>query len=159
MEKFIQYLHSFDTFLEELFHGYTLTTMNEEPTPTVENPDILLPWEGEENCRHNVRVICDLEGLLFAEKNALSQTVHCESNYNPACVHENIVNGKVSSTDFGIAQINDFWHIGTGKDFPSSQYVLENPEACIRWMCKQWLAGNSNAWVCHLKSLYLNYTP
>lgn len=127
--------------------------------PTTENPDVLVEWVGEENCRHNVRVLCDFEGLPFAEKNALSQTIHCESNYNPACVHPNMVGDTVASTDFGICAINDFYHIGPGKDFPNSQFVLDNPEACVRWMCKQWLAGNGKLWVCYLRNMYLNFTP
>ena len=124
----------------------------------VMNPDALLPWDTADNCRHNVRAICDLEGLTEVQKDNLSKTIHCESNYNPACVHPNTFNGKVSTTDYGICQINDYWHIGPGKDFPSSEYVLQNPEACVRWMCNQWKAGNANAWVCHSKGLFNNYS-
>jgi hypothetical protein len=129
-----------------------------EPVTPVVAQNLLL-WDTFENRRHSVRVICDEEGLTWQQKQDLSATVHCESDYNPACVHPNIVNGKVSSTDYGIAQINDYWHIGPGKDFPSKEYVLENPEACIRWMCRQWKAGNARAWVCYLKGLSTHYTP
>lgn len=131
--------------------------MPEPVTNLNPEPEVLL-WDTPENARHSVRIICDEEGLSFQDKEDLSRTVHCESNYNPACAHPNIVNGKVSTTDFGIAQINDYWHIGPGKDFPSSQYVLDNPQECIKWMCKQWKAGNSKAWVCKLKGLYLHYS-
>lgn len=127
-------------------------------TKTPMNPDTLTTWDTPANCRHNVRVIADLEGLTTQQKIDLSSTVHCESNYNPSCVHPNIVNGAVSSTDYGICQINDYWHIGPGKDFPSSQYVLQNPEACVRWMARQFKAGNARAWVCYLKGMYLNYS-
>lgn len=130
---------------------------NNVASATIPNPDALLPWTNQENCRHNVRAICDLQGLSEKMKNDLSSTVHCESNYNPACVHPNIVKGQVSSTDYGIAQINDYWHIGEGKYFPSSQFVLDNPQACIEWMCKEFLADNANAWVCHLKGMSLQY--
>ena len=125
------------------------------PTPNI---DTLVAWTGTENCRHNVRVLCDLEGLDEATKDALSQTIHCESGYNTQAVNKNMVNGKLSSTDWGICQINDYWHIGPGKDFESVDYVLQNPEACVRWMINQWKAGNANAWVCHLKGMYLNYS-
>lgn len=135
-----------------------LKAMETESVPPVVNVDTLVAWTGQENCRHNVRVLCDLEGLNEQQKDDLSSTVHCESNYYPACIHANLFNGKVSSTDYGIAQINDFWHIGEGKDFPSSEYVLQNPEQVIRWMCKQWLAGNGRAWVCYLKGLNKNYS-
>jgi hypothetical protein len=138
-----------------------LNLMEIESVPPVVSPasvDTLVPWTGKENCRHNVRVLCDLEGLTEAQKDDLSSTVNCESGYNPACVHPNIVNGKVASTDYGIAQINDYYHIGEGKDFPSSEYVLQNPEADIRWMCKQWLAGNGRLWVCKLKNMNISYS-
>lgn len=136
----------------------TIFLMETESVPPVVNVDTLVPWTGKENCRHNVRVICDLEGLNEEQKNDLSSTVHCESGYKPLCIHPNIVSGRTASTDFGIAQINDYYHIGEGKDFSSTQYVLDNPEACIRWMCKQWLAGNGRLWVCKLKNMNLNYS-
>lgn len=135
-----------------------LKAMETESVPPVVNVDTLVAWTGQENCRHNVRVLCDLEGLTVAQKDDLSSTVHCESDYNPKCVHPNVVNGKTASTDYGICQINDYFHIGEGKDFPSVEYVLDNPEACVRWMCKQWLAGNGRLWVCKLRNLNSNYT-
>ncbi len=121
------------------------------PDEPISPPITLAPprylWDTKDNCRHSVRVICDEEGLTVQQKNNLSATVH-----------PNIVNGKTSSTDFGIAQINDYWHIGVGKDFPSSDYVLNNPEACIRWMCRQFKADNAKAWVCYGRGLFHNYS-
>jgi C-type lysozyme/alpha-lactalbumin family len=125
------------------------------PQPSATPPAYL--WDTPANVRHSVRAICDEEGLTVDQKNALSSTVHCESDYNPKAIHPNVVSGKVGSTDYGLCQINDYWHIGPGKDFPSKDFVLDNPEKCVRWMCRQWLAGNANAWVCHLKGLYENY--
>lgn len=127
------------------------------PTPPIASPDTLEPWTDPISCRHNVRVICDQEGLTVKQKNDLSATVHCESNYNPACIHPNLVSGKVTSTDYGICQINDYYHIGPGKDFPSVQDVLDNPEACVRWMARQWKRGNGKLWVCYSKGLYRSY--
>ncbi len=137
-------------------------SMNQEPiTPPITiapNPDILVVWDTKENCRHNVRVIADFEGLTLNQKNFLSMTVHCESNYNPKCVHPNVVNGKTTSTDYGIAQINDFYHIGPGKDFPSVDFVLNNPEACMRWMARNFKNGHASLWVCASKGLYTQYS-
>ena len=127
-----------------------------QPIPP-ENPDVLVAWDTKENCRHNVRVICDLEGMTEQQKDDISKTIHCESDYNPNCVHPNYVNGQISSTDFGIAQVNSFWHIGPAKDFPSPEYVIANPEECVRWMCKNWKTG-ANMWVCHLRGLFEHYT-
>lgn len=139
-----------------------------EPSQTL---DTLVTWIGKENCRHNVRVICDLEGLIEAQKDDLSSTMNCESGYNTRIVMFNCENGFVNATqydpaihgevlskDVGICQINSYWHIGPGKDFPSEEYVLDNPEACVRWACKQWLAGNGRLWVCKLKNLNTKYS-
>lgn len=127
-----------------------------EPTPTPPPAPKYL-WDTPANVRHSVRVICDEMGLTVEQKNDLCATVACESGFNPKCIHNNIVQGRVTSTDYGIAQVNDFWHIGPGKDFPSVDYVLNNPEACIRWMCKQWKAGHARLWVCYAKNMYQQY--
>lgn len=134
-----------------------LKAMETESVPPVVNVDTLVAWTGQENCRHNVRVLCDLEGLTVKQKDDLSSTVHCESDYNPSCVHPNIVDGKTASTDYGIAQINDYFHIGTGKDFETIADAMD-PEKAIRWMAKQWLAGNGRLWVCKLKNMNVNYS-
>lgn len=133
----------------------------EAPTTSVnpkDDPDIILPWTTPENCRHNVRAICDLAGLSVKEKNLISQVVHCESNYNPHCVHENVVGGKVSSTDFGIVQVNDYWWIGKNKRFPTAQYVLDNPQECVEWMIERYKQGYLSNWVCYSKNLYVRYS-
>lgn len=158
----------FDTLLEEIFNGDKNTmippifpTVSTTPAPPVvaSNPDVLIAdWSNYANARHNVRVLCDLEGLTEKQKNDLSSTIHCESNYNINCVHPNVVNGQVSSTDYGICQINDWFHIGAGKDFPSVAYVMSNPEACVRWMCQMCKAGKLELWVCYLKNMYQNYS-
>ena len=161
-QKFIRMV---ENFLVNIHPSPTITPMTEpEETNQIEtqvpavNPDALLPWTSIENNRHNVRALCDLAGLSEADKNTISQVIHCESNYNPACVHPNIVNGITASTDYGICQINDFYHIGPNKDFETVQYVLDNPEACVNWMIKMFKAGELKLWVCYLKSLYENYS-
>jgi hypothetical protein len=74
------------------------------------------------------------------------------SNFNAAAIHINYSFTTagvrfVSSTDYGICQVNDYFHIGTNKDFSSAQYVLDNPEADIRFMCNYYQThGNLNAW-------------
>lgn len=116
-------------------------------------------WTDPVVARHNVRVIADQEGLTTNQKNLLSQTLHCESGYNVNCVHANLdKHGKVVSTDYGIAQINDFYHIGEGKDFPSVDYVMTNPEACVRWMAKLFKTGAARLWVCYSSNLYEKYS-
>lgn len=129
-------------------------------TPAVEAsvPSQGLLWDTIEHARHSVRVICDEEGLTWQQKEDLSSTVHCESGYIPHLIHPNYVQGKIQTTDYGIAQINDYWHIGPGKEFPSKDYVLNNPEACIRWMAREWKKGHARMWVCYDRNLFKNYS-
>lgn len=146
-----------------------VTNLNPEPidnqltTPT--EPIVKYPylWDTKENVRHSIRLICDEEGLTVAQKNDLSATLKCETGYKPLLVHDNVVNGVVETKDYGLCAVNDWWHIANsypnnpGKDFPSTQYVLDNPEVVMRWMCKQWKNGNAKAWVCYSRGLYKQY--
>lgn len=130
------------------------------PTDVPESP-VEAPkyrWDTVEAARHSVRVICDEEGLTVKQKNELCATVGAESGWQsyhlsgpmkgqPVKLENKDETGKVWSTDWGICQINDWYHIGPSKSFPSSKYVLDNPEACIRWMCKQWRAGRGSWWI------------
>lgn len=125
------------------------------PTPT---PAPRYDWSTPEAARHSLRVICDEEGLTVAQKNLMSQVVHCESGYNIHARHYNLVGGKVVSTDFSICQINDHYHIGPGKDFPSVEYVINNPEAQVRWMCTMVKEGKINLWVCASSGLFEKYS-
>lgn len=129
-------------------------SMNQETPITAPNPDALLPWDTPANCRHNVRAIADLEGLTLAQKDDLSRTLHCESNYNPRCVHPNIVNGKITSTDYGICQWNDWFH---GKEITPDE-ALNNPEKAVRLMCQYVRAGRISQWVCYSRGLYKEYS-
>lgn len=150
--------------------GANESTMNESIVPSepsispvvapgaaivpIPNPDALLPWTTPDNCRHNVRALADLEGLSEDQKNLMSQVIHCESNYNPACVHKNIVNGVVASTDNGICQWNDYYH---GSEITPDQ-ALNNPEMAVRLMCTYMKQGLIKEWVCFSKAMYLQYS-
>lgn len=128
-----------------------------EPLPEPLTPSVPAP----ETMQQMVRRVCKEEKLTLRESNQLFATIKCESNFNPQCVHPNIdeKTGIILSTDFGIAQVNDFYHIGPKKDFPSVQYVLDNPEACIRWMARLFKSGESGKrlWVCYSKGIYKQY--
>lgn len=142
---------------------YVPTTTQSSP---VEPPKLL--WDTVANAKHSVRVICDEEGLSWKDKNDLCATVGAESGWmsyyltgpkkgQPVKLENKDKTGKVWSTDWGIIQLNDYYHIGEGKSFPSPQYVLDNPEACIRWMCKQWKVGNANWWIAFKSGAYKSY--
>lgn len=127
--------------------------LSPKPTPM---PETLL-WDTVANIRHSVRVICDQEGLTVKQKNELCATVQAESGFKLTAKLENKKNGKTWSTDWGLAQINDHYHIGPGKSFPSVDFVLNNPEAVIRWMCKMWLQGHADWWVAWKSGAFRKY--
>lgn len=123
------------------------------PTPLMEK----YKWDTKENIRHSIRLICDKEGLTVQEKNELCATIQGESGFNLQAKNENKINGKVVSTDWGLCQINDYYHIGQGKSFPSVDFVLNNPEKVVRWMCKQWKLGNKNWWIAFKNGSYKKF--
>ncbi len=132
-------------------------------------------WDTPILARHSVRVIADEEGLNVEQKNTMCATIGGESGWNPKAKNENRDrNGKLLSTDWGICQINDYYHIGLGmilgaivpsyfgravigSAFPSVDYVLKNPEACVRWMCTQWKAGHRTWWIAYKNGSYKKY--
>jgi hypothetical protein len=124
------------------------------------NVDTLLPWTTRANCSHNVRVIADQVGMSVYDKNVLWACVRQESNFDTQAIHVNHDGkGNVLSTDYGIAQINDYWHIGDGKDFPSVDYVMQNPEADMRWMAKCFQNGQQNLWCSFSSGDYKKWLP
>lgn len=130
----------------------------EEPTSPVvkSNPDILNPdWSTQKNAYHNVRVLCDFAGLTFAEKNLICACIYQESRFKINALNNNKnAAGKILSTDIGICQINDFYHIGKGKDFPSVEYVLDNPRACVEYMIRCYEHGQLKMWVSFSSGAY-----
>lgn len=110
------------------------------PAPTIPPIDTIYPnWGNTVSAHHNVRVICDLEGLTYDQKQILTACVYQESGFkvNPKPnQNKDPKTGVVWSTDYGIVQVNDHFHIGEGKDFPSVDYVISHPEECLRWMCR-----------------------
>jgi hypothetical protein len=129
-------------------------------TPTADNPTVPLPkapellWDTPKNARHSVRVICDQERLTYAQKDTLCATVGAESGWKPRAVGKPNSNG---SRDWGICQINDSLWIGVGKTYPSTDYVLNNPEKCIRWMCYWWKKGKMNWWIAFKNGSYKRF--
>lgn len=101
--------------------------------------------------------VCKEKGLTRQQTNDVYNTVRCESGFNNEAINRNKdVNGNVRSTDYYLCQINDYWHIGPGKSFPSVQYVHDNPEAVVKWMCDLTLAGKLKLWVCYSGGYYKN---
>jgi len=96
------------------------------------------------------------EGLSEEMKKRIYKTIQCESNFNPNAKNENKDNGgNVRSTDWGICQYNDYYYIGIGRPIPSVHFALNEPEKCVRTMCKEFKAGRASHWECY-KKLYPN---
>jgi hypothetical protein len=125
------------------------------------NPDILNPdWSIPENAKHNVRVLCDLAGLTLYSKNVITACIEVESGFRIGATHDNRdALGNLLSTDYGICQINDFYHIGPDKDFPSVGYVMTHPQECVVWMIKMMQEGHLNMWVSYSSGAYKQFLP
>lgn len=112
---------------------------------------------------HSTRVICDEIGLSYQKKNTLCACIYQESRFltNPKPnQNKDPKTGKVWSTDYGIAQVNDYFHIGPGKEFPSVQWVLDNPEEIIRWMAGILeKTGRLQPWASYTSGAYLRWLP
>lgn len=141
-----------------------------EPFNTPPEPPILpevesnnqmteLEWSNPKTIRHSIRILCDIEGLSYKDKNDLCATIQAESNFNLYAKNENKKNGKLLSTDWGLCQINDYWNIGVGKPFPSVDFVLNNPEKVVRWMIGEWKKGENskNKWIAYKNKSYKRY--
>lgn len=133
------------------------TVPQDAPKPIEPVPVPLTPkyaWTTPSEARHSVRLICDEEGLTVQQKNDLSKTVHCESGYHTQAVHPNLYNGKLASTDRGIAQWNDHYHGGE----ITNDEAFNDPEKAIRLMCKYVKRGQLKLWVCYSSGLYKQYS-
>jgi len=117
-------------------------------------------FDTPKNAWHSVRVMCDDAKLNYAQKNEICATIYGESefNNNAVCRNKN-KKGEVTSSDWGICQINDYWHCGKGKTFPSSDYVVAHPEKAVMFMIKMYKAGQIDLWIAHKSKRYLKFIP
>lgn len=114
----------------------------EPPKPVEQAPMPTYNFDTPKQAYHSVRIICDEIGLTLDQKNILCACVYQESQFHnyvaPGVPTKNenkdLKTGQVWSTDYGICQVNDYWHIGKGKDFPTLDYVMHNPDKIVRWM-------------------------
>lgn len=129
------------------------------PQPNPIGVDVLYPtWDTPHNAYHNTRVLCDKAGLTLAEKNLICACIFQESRFDINAVNDNKnAQGKVLSTDYSLCQVNDYYHIGNGKDFPSVQYVLSNPEVVVRWMITMYKHGLLKLWVSYSSKAYTKW--
>lgn len=125
-----------------------------------EEPELLL-WDTPKHAWHAVRVMCDRSGLSFAQKYILCACVYQESEFwNVLPDGRPVMNDNGTSKDWGIVQVNDWWWIGTGKLYPSVQYVIEHPAECVQWMIDYYKAnGHLKRWSSYSTGAYKKWLP
>lgn len=89
-----------------------------------------------------VRRVCAEEGMTPEQTEIITAIIWAESGMNPKAEGKPNKNG---TRDWGLCQFNDgpknvppqkkYW-IGPKAPFPSVEYVLNNPEQCVRVMCR-----------------------
>ena len=114
-----------------------VTMPEQPPVPPPYVPD----WSTAKGAYHATRVMCDEMGLTFNQKEIVCGCIFQESRFLnyvkpgvPTTNKNRDASGNVWSTDWGIGQVNDYYHCGPGKTFPSVQYVLDNPDKVVAWM-------------------------
>ena len=125
----------------------------EELAPDTDPPLPEYFWNTPEVARHSVRLICDEEKLTVEQKNTLCATIGAESGWITTAVHKNIVNGRVTSVDYGICQWNNYFH---GKEI-SPEEAVSNPEKAVRLMCSYWRRDQRNLWMAYENGSYKKY--
>lgn len=134
---------------------------------TNEKPEVLL-WDTPKHTWHSVRVMCDNAGLSFTQKNIICACIWQESNFynylpNGKPVRgDNIRNGVVTSSDWGLIQVNDTkgWHIGPGLRYSSVQDVLDHPERGVAWMIQTMkTTGRLQPWASYTSGAYKKHLP
>ena len=114
-------------------------------------------WSTRETTRKSCRMVMDEFGLTWKEKDLLCAVIKGESAFDIYSKNDNKKNGKVLSTDWGICQINDFYHVGQGKSFPSVQYILDNPDECVRFMVRMYKLGHLDWWIAYRNGSWKKY--
>lgn len=115
-------------------------------------------WDTPEKARHSARMVMDTFGLKWEEKDLLCAVIMAESGFKNTAKNLNKnEKGETTSTDWGICQINDRYHIGEKGSFPSVEYVLDNPDKVVSWMIKMYKKGHLNWWCAFSNESYKKY--
>lgn len=122
------------------------------PVPVKEVPD----WFTPKGAYRATRVMCDEMGLTFAQKEIVCACIYQESQFdNKAVCLNRDRSGRVWSKDLGLVQVNNYFHCGKGKHFPSEQYVLDNPGEAVKWMIETMKkTGRLQPWVSYTSGAY-----
>lgn len=126
--------------LEAIKEKPQIPKVEPKPEPKPEPPK-------PESMQEMVLRVAGEEKLTAEMKEKLYQTIKCESNFDPKAVHVN----RNGTSDYGICQYNSYWYIGRDKPIPSVEVALNDPEFCVRVMCKMWKRGRQRDWICYRK--------
>lgn len=136
-------------------------------------------FDSQQNAKHTVRVICDemlplernvlIDGKMYLPKDVIYACIEQESDFynylpsgNPTVCHNKNAAGVVTSSDWGICQINDTkgWYIGPAPlPFPSVEFLLANPELAVRFMIKMYKGGQLDKWVSYSSGAFKQFLP
>lgn len=129
-----------------------------QPIPTPEIIPIPYLWDTPEKARKTVEIMCQERGYTAYEISLLCAVIEAESGFkNSATNHNRNNTGEITSTDWGICQINDRYHIGKGLDFPTHEYVVANPEKAVEWMMDRFEEGHITWWSAYQNGSYKKY--
>lgn len=181
IERFITWLYGAPVSSDDNFTVPSYPNLPDTPleAPVVaqdesivaETVSVPLLWETPKQAWHSTRVLCDemglplrktvlINGVKYFPKDEVCATIYGESEFKngAVCINKD-KNGKETSRDVGLCQWNSYWHCGKGKTFPSTAYVVANPEKAVRKMIEFYKAGNINLWVAHKSGRYAQFVP
>lgn len=153
-------MYRFGPFLDKIEEMPSTDNLSEIKleTPPVVPPEGTLLWDTPQHAFHSTRVLCDELGLNYDQRDELCATIYGESEFDNRAVCKNRnTQGEVTSIDVGICQWNSYWHCGDGKTFPSTDYVVANPEKAVRKMIAFYKNGQINLWVAHKSGRYAQF--
>lgn len=158
--SFLQRLIGIEGVTASTPEDITTTTMEIPPvTPEIApvSPDsIVYEWDTPQHNYHNIRVLCDEADLTVEEKNLICECIYQESQFINSAKHENKdASGQILSTDWGLCQINDYYHcLPHGTPFESAQYVVNHPSAAVQFMISMYKNGGLKQWVSFSSGAY-----
>ena len=161
--------------------------MNEPPTAPIQNvsntpaPTPITPsssdsgasqvllWDTPKHAYRSTRILCDkaglslaktvnVDGILYTPADIVCSVIMGESEFsNNARNFNKNKAGVVTSVDYGICQVNSYFHIGLGKDFESVDFVLNNPGRMVQWMINNYKLGKISMWCAYTSNWYKHY--
>lgn len=140
------------------------------PAPVPEPVKPKYDWSDAAKSKNSVRIICDEEGLSSQSMNidgvqyktvdVICAVIQQESQFNNKAINKNRnAQGVVLSTDWGICQINDYYHVGPGKAFSSVPDIVDNPDKAVRFMIKMHKQRLLKLWVAYSSGAFKKYLP